>query len=107
MFTGVLAALFCIHGLITMGNGFGAVVDGGRKAWADPGLANAAWLSWWPINLGRSWLIDAAQLGPTGYALGGLIWLVSGFAFAAAGVWVFRVPGVWRLWEPLWPPRGG
>src|SRR5579859_8079314 len=30
-------------GLITIGNVFGAVVDGGRKAWADPRLANAAW----------------------------------------------------------------
>ena len=61
MFTGVVATLFFIHGLITMGNGFGAVLDGGRKAWADPGLANAAWLSWWPLNLGRSWFIDAAR----------------------------------------------
>jgi len=53
-----------------MGSGLGAVADGGRKAWADPGQANAAWLSWWPLNLGRSWLVDAAQLGPSGYALG-------------------------------------
>ena len=94
MFTGVVATLFFIHGLITMGNGFGAVLDGGRKAWADPGLANAAWLSWWPLNLGRSWFIDAAQLGPTGYAVGGLVWLISGLAFAAAGLGLFGVPGL-------------
>jgi hypothetical protein len=107
MFTGVLAALFFIHGLITMGNGFGAVVDGGRKAWADPGLANAAWLSWWPMNLGRSWLVDAAQLGPSGYALGGLIWLASGLAFAAAGLGLFGVPGLKGIWQPLALAGGG
>ena len=101
MLTEILAGLFVVHGLITLGNGLGAVADGGRKAWADPGLANAAWLSWWPINLGRSWLVDAAQLGPSGYALGGLIWLISGLAFAGAGLGLFGVPGLKGLWQPL------
>ena len=101
MLTEILAGLFVVHGLITLGNGLGAVADGGRKAWVDPGLANAAWLSWWPINLGRSWLVDAAQLGPGGYALGGLIWLISGLAFAGAGLGLFGVPGLKGLWQPL------
>ena len=101
MLSGVLAGLFLVHGLITLGNGIGVVVDGGRKAWADPGLANAAWLSWWPLNLGRSWLVDAAQLGPSGYALGGLIWLISGLAFVGAGLGLFGVPGLNGLWQPL------
>ncbi len=108
MFSGVLAGLFLVHGLITIGSGVGAVVDGGRKAWADPGLANAAWLSWWPINLGRSWLVDAAELGPTGYAVGGLIWLASGVAFALAGLGLFGVvPGLTGAWQPLALAGGG
>jgi hypothetical protein len=101
MFTGVLAGLFFVHGLITIGSGVGAVADGGRKAWADPGLANAPWLSWWPMGLGRSWLIDVAQLGPSGYAVGGLSWLASGLAFIGAGLGLFGVPVVKGIWQPL------
>ena len=101
MVSGVLAGLFLVHGLITVGNGLGAVADGGRKAWADPGLANAAWVSWWPMNLGRSWLVDAAQLGLTGYALGGLIWLASGLALTGAGLGLFGVPALKGIWQPL------
>ncbi len=107
MFAGVIAALFLIHGLITIGNGFGAILDGGRKAWADPGLANAAWLNWWPMNLGRSWLVDTAQLGPMGYALGGWIWLISGLAFAVAALGLFGVPGLKGIWQPLALAGGG
>ena len=107
MFTGILAILFFIHGLITIGSGFGAVVDGGRKAWSDPGLANATWLSWWPLNLGRSWVVDAAQLGPTAYAIGGLIWIASGLAFAAAGLGLFGMTGLKGIWQPLALAGGG
>jgi hypothetical protein len=101
MISGVLGVLFFVHGLITTGIGVGGVADGGRRAWADPGLPNAPWLSWWPMNLGRSWLIDASPLGPSGYALGGLIWLASGVAFAGAGLGLFGVPGLRGLWQPL------
>jgi hypothetical protein len=107
MFASVVAGLFLVHGLITIGSGLGAVVDGGRKAWADPGLANTAWLSWWPTNLGRSWLVDVAQLGPTGYAVGGLIWLASGVAFAVAGLGLLGVPGLKGVWQPLALAGGG
>ena len=107
MFTGALAVLFLIHGLITTMTGIPALADGGRRAWADTGLANAPWLSWWPSNLGRSWLIDAAQLGPTGYALGGLVWLVSGLAFAGAALGLFGVPGLRGAWQPLALAGGG
>jgi hypothetical protein len=37
----VLAVLFFIHGLITTMTGIPALADGGRRAWADAGLANA------------------------------------------------------------------
>src|SRR5438128_3512003 len=104
---GVLAGLFFVHGLITMASGMGAVADGGRKAWTEPGLANAAWLSWWPINLGRSWIIDAAQIGPPGYALGELIWLASGLAFVGAGLGLFGVPGLQPVWRMLALAGGG
>jgi hypothetical protein len=93
MFTVVLAVLLFIHGLITTMTGMPALADGGRRAWADEGLANAPWLSWWPTNFGRSWLVDAAQLEASGYALGGVVWFVSGLAFAGAALGLFGVPG--------------
>jgi hypothetical protein len=97
----VLAALFLLHGSITTLVGAPVVADGGRMAWASPGLANASWLSWWPTSLGRSWAADVARLGPTGYALGSLVWVASGAAFLGAGLGLLGMPGLSDLWQPL------
>jgi hypothetical protein len=39
--------------------------------------------------------------GPSGYALGGMIWLASGLAFTGAGLGLFGVPGLKGIWQPL------
>ena len=84
-----------------------AVAEGDCYVSIFGGLANTPWLSWWPINLGRSWLVETAQLGPSGYAIGGLVWPVSGLAFASAALGLFGVPGLRRLWQPLALVGGG
>jgi hypothetical protein len=97
----LLAGLFFAHGLITTAIGLPAVTRGGDD------LPNPGWLGWWPTNLGRSWLLDAVQFGPGGYALGGLLWLASGLAFAGAGLGLFGVPRLRGLWQPLALAGGG
>jgi hypothetical protein len=92
----LIAGFLVVHGLITAAIGAGAVADP-----AKPGLANAAWLGWWPTALGRSWLLDGLHLGPGAGVAGGLLWLAAGLALMAAGLGRFGVPGLHGSWQML------
>lgn len=62
-------------------------------------IPNPAFLSWWPVNLGRSWLFSALGLerSPAAYWFGGVLWLFSGILLVAAGlgVWDYIVSAQW------------
>jgi hypothetical protein len=50
----LIAVLLIVHGLIVAGQSSGSFNPVG-------GVKNPAWLSWWPANLGQSWLLIAIQ----------------------------------------------
>lgn len=94
----LISALFILHGLIVAGQAAGSFAS------TIPGeLQNPSFVSWWPINMGRSWLF--AWLGLEKalivYRIGGLFWLAGGIALVAAGLGVlgFIVPTDW--WREL------
>ncbi|HYF95184.1 MAG TPA: hypothetical protein VD969_23485 [Symbiobacteriaceae bacterium] len=89
----ILAVLLLLHAAIS-----GGQVSMGFKP--GPGIANPAWLSWWPTNLGQSWLLQ--QLGVTSravYALTGVLWLAATIGFAVAGIMLLISPA-----RPGWAP---
>jgi len=93
---GVFVAL---HGLITTMIGSGAVSNG-------PVGTPPSWVSWWPGPFGRSWLIDALNLGTPVAVAGGLVWLVSGILLIAAGLGFLGV-GLLRDGWPMYAVVGG
>lgn len=92
----VLGGFLVVHGLITTMIGVVAVTKPDA-----PALTLPAWFSWWPGPFGRSWLLDALNLGSGAAVLGGLVWLVAGAALVAAGLGWLGVPGVRDQWQTL------
>lgn len=88
--------LFLIaHGIITT-----AISSGSFKGGA--GIANPAWLGWWPSALGQSWLL--ARLGvenSVASTAGGVLWLLGGLALVAAGLSVLGVVVPVEWWRGL------
>ena len=87
----LISVLLILHGLIVAGQSagsFGSTIPNE--------LQNPSFVSWWPINMGRSWLFSGLGLDRTlaVYRIGGLLWLASGIALVAAGL------GVWGLFIP-------
>jgi hypothetical protein len=94
----LISALLIIHGLIVAGQAagsFGSTVPGE--------VQNPSFVSWWPINMGRSWLLSWLGLEKAliVYRVSGLFWLAGGIALVAAGLGVlgFVVPIDW--WREL------
>lgn len=91
----LIAVLLTVHGLIVMGQSSGSFNPVG-------GVKNPVWLSWWPTNLGQSWLLTtlSAEQNPFVKA-GGTLWLLAGLALVAAGLGIFGfiVPFTW--WRSL------
>jgi hypothetical protein len=94
----LIGILLIIHGLIVAGQSagsFGSTIPNE--------LQNPSIVSWWPINMGRSWLFSWLGLEKTlvVYRIGGLLWLVGGIALVAAGLGVlgFVIPTDW--WRGL------
>lgn len=89
----LIAALIIVHGFIVAGQSSGSFNPVG-------GLNNPAWLSWWPANLGQSWLLAMLNVERTLVArAGGFLWLVAGVALVAAGLGLVGVlvpAGWWR-----------
>jgi hypothetical protein len=93
----VLVAGFVVaHGLITTMIGFGGVTKPEAPAMTLP-----AWFGWWPGPFGRSWLIDALQLGSGASMVGSALWLVAGLALLGAGLGWLGVPALSGVWQPL------
>ena len=94
----LISVLLILHGLIVASQSagsFGSVIPNE--------LQNPSFVSWWPINMGRSWLFSWLGLDKTlvAYRIGGLLWLAGGIALVAAGLGVLGwiVPTDW--WRSL------
>jgi hypothetical protein len=89
----LFAVLLVVHGFIVAAQSSGSFHP-------SAGVKNPSWLTWWPVNLGQSWLLSPSGLEQTLIArAGGLLWLAAGIALAAAGLGVFGIlvpPGWWR-----------
>jgi hypothetical protein len=91
----IIAVLLIVHGLIVAAQSSGSFSPTG-------GVPNPAWLTWWPTNLGQSWLLSMLGIERTPLArAGGLVWLVAGMALIGAGLGAlgFIVPPAW--WRGL------
>ena len=94
----LISVLLIIHGLIVAGQAagsFGSTIPNE--------IQNPSFVSWWPVNMGRSWLFSWLGLEQTlgVYRIGGLLWLAGGIALVAAGLGVlgFIIPVDW--WRNL------
>ena len=92
----IVAVLLILHGLITV------AIAGGSFNRTAPGVPNPASLSWWPVPMGRSWLLSMMGERASGLIAPviGVIWLLGGVAIVAAGMGLlgFIVPvAYWRL----------
>jgi hypothetical protein len=92
----ILGGFLVLHGLITTMIGVGSVKDPN-----NPAITLPSWFNWWPGPFGRSWLVDALNLGTAGAVVGGLLWLVAGVALIGAGLGFLGVPGVRDQWPVL------
>jgi hypothetical protein len=92
----VVGGFFVAHGLITSVIGVTAVTNPN-----SPALALPSFFNWWPGPFGRSWLVDALQLGSGASMAGGVVWLVAGLALIGAGLGFLGVPGVRDAWQTL------
>ena len=94
----LISVLLIIHGLIVAGQSAGSF---GHTIPNE--LQNPSFVSWWPINLGRSWLFSWLNLEKAliVYRIAGLFWLLGGIALVAAGLGVlgFVIPTDW--WRSL------
>lgn len=92
----LVAGLVVAHGLITTMIGLGGVTKPDAPAVTLP-----AWFGWWPGPFGRSWLIDALDLGSGATMIGGGLWLVAGLALVASGLGWLGLPALSGVWLPL------
>ena len=94
----LISVLLILHGLIVAGQAAGSFGSTIPKE-----IQNPIFVSWWPINMGRSWVFSLIGLEKTltVYRIGGLLWLAGGIALVAAGLGIlgFIVPTHW--WREL------
>ena len=94
----LISILLILHGLIVAGQAAGSFGSTIPKE-----IQNPIFVSWWPINMGRSWVFSLIGLEKTltVYRIGGLLWLAGGIALVAAGLGIlgFIVPTHW--WREL------
>lgn len=94
----LISVLLILHGLIVAAQSAGSF---GSTIPAE--VPNPAFVSWWPLNMGRSWLFSWIGLERTlaVYRIGGLLWLVAGLALVGAGLSVsgLVIPTDW--WRAL------
>ncbi|NMB56115.1 MAG: hypothetical protein GYA15_15600 [Leptolinea sp.] len=91
----LFGVLLILHGLIV-------AAQSGSSFNPTSGPANPAWLSWWPVNLGQSWLFipSGAENSPIARGLG-ILWLAAGLALLAAGLAVLGIIIPMEWWRTL------
>jgi hypothetical protein len=94
----LISVLLILHGLIV------AAQSAGSFGTQIPNeIQNPSFISWFPINMGRSWLFSlfGMQNSLPAYRMGGILWLCGGLLLVAAGLGMFGilVPVVW--WRAL------
>lgn len=84
----LITILLILHGLIVAAQSAGSF---GATIPAE--VPNPAFVSWYPVNLGRSWLLSALGLERSliAYRVGGLLWLVGGLTLVVAGLSLFGI----------------
>ncbi len=90
-----VAILLLLHGLITS-----AQAPAGFRP--SEGIANPGWLSWFPVNLGQSWLLKS--IGTPKPILGtilGFFWIIAGVSLIAAALGLLGVIVPTNFWRPL------
>lgn len=94
----LISVLLILHGLIVAGQAAGSF---GSTIPSE--IQNPSFVNWWPINMGRSWLLSWLGLEKTlvVYQIGGLLWLAGGLALVAAGVSVLGLVIPTALWREL------
>ena len=94
----LISGLLIIHGLIVAGQSAGSF---GSTIPSE--VQTPSFVSWWPVNMGRSWLLSWLGLEKSliVYRISGLFWLAGGIALVAAGLGLlgFIVPIDW--WREL------
>ena len=91
----LIAILLILHGLIVAAQAGGSFKSG-------EGVANPAWLNWWPANLGQSWLLSRLGLEATpAAAFGGVLYVIAGAALIAAGLGMLNVVIPMTWWPSL------
>jgi hypothetical protein len=94
----LISVLIILHGLIVAGQAAGSF-----GAQVPIEVPNPSFVSWYPINMGRSWLFSALGLNNSlpAYRISGILWLIGGLVLVAAGLGVFGilVPVAW--WRGL------
>lgn len=94
----LISVLLILHGLIVAGQ------SGGSFGERIPNeIQNPSFISWFPINMGRSWLFSlfGLQNSLPAYRISGILWLIGGLMLVAAGLGMFGilVPVIW--WRGL------
>jgi len=94
----LISVLLIVHGMIV------AAQSAGSFAARIPNeIQNPSFISWFPINMGRSWLFSlfGLQNSLPAYRISGILWLFGGLMLVAAGLGMFGilVPVVW--WRGL------
>jgi hypothetical protein len=94
----LISALLLLHGLIVAGQSAGSFGS------AIPNeIPNPSFVSWYPVNMGRSWVFSSLGWGRSlfAYRIGGLLWLAGGIMLVAAGLSILDilVPVDW--WRDL------
>jgi hypothetical protein len=94
----LISVLLVLHGLIVAGQSAGSF-----GAMIPKEVQNPSFISWFPINMGRSWLFSLLGLQNSlpAYRISGILWLLGGLMLVAAGLGMFGilVPVVW--WRSL------
>ncbi len=80
-----IGILLVIHGLIV-------AAQSSASFKPSAGAANPAWMNWWPVNLGQSWLLVPSASENIIISRGlGTFWLAAGLALIAAGLAVLGI----------------